>query len=150
MSVLKKCLLFIASMLVMNFSFAQSTSNIQITEPMVRSTLPGQMMSSAYLTIENKGNVADRLISASFSGAKEVQIHEMKMDGDTMKMRQMNSLEIPAKGKAQLSPGGNHLMLMNLKDPIQDGQSIKMILQFEKAGKVEIEIPAKSMKMQMH
>ncbi len=126
------------------------SKTVQITSPQVRVTLPGQSVSSAYMTIKNPSAVADRLVSVSFSGAKEVQIHEMKMDGNTMKMRQLSGLDIPANGKVELRPGGNHLMLIDLKEPIQDGQAVKMTLQFEKAGKIEVAFPAKSMSSHMH
>lgn len=118
--------------------------NLQIVKPMVRATLPGQSMSSGYLTIENKGSTADRLIAATFSKAKEVQIHEMKMDGDKMMMRQVTGLDVPANGMLELKPGGYHLMLIGLDGAIKEGEQVKINLQFEKAGKVEVIFPSQA------
>lgn len=142
----KAIVLILITTFTMGSVFGQNQNKlIEITDQNVRASLPGQSVSSAYLTIENKSSTPDRLISVSFTGAKEVQIHEMKMDGNNMMMRQLPSLEIPAKGKAELKPGGNHLMLMSLKEPIQNGQTIKMTLQFESAGKVEVDFPVRAM-----
>jgi len=116
--------------------------NLQIVKPMVRATLPGQSMSSGYVTIENKGSTPDRLIAATFAKAKEVQIHEMKMDGDKMMMRQVTGLDVPANGMLELKPGGYHLMLIGLDGAIKEGEQIKINLQFEKAGKVEVTFPS--------
>jgi copper(I)-binding protein len=132
-------------------TFAQTQAgNLQISQPTVRTTSPGQMMSSAYLVIENKGATPDRLVAVSYSFAKEVQIHEMKMDGDKMMMRQMTALEIPGNSSVELKSGGYHLMMMGLKEPIKEGEAVKMTLQFEKAGKVEISFQTKSMAGMKH
>jgi len=73
------------------------------------------------------------------------------MDGDKMMMRQMTSIEIPANGTVELKPGGYHLMLMGLDSPIKDGEQLKMTLQFEKAGKVDVVFPSQAMGgMKMH
>jgi copper(I)-binding protein len=142
----------VMSLIVMTMANAQTkVGNLQIIKPSARATAPGQSISSAYLTIENKGTTADRLVSVSFSRAKEVQLHEMKMDGDKMMMRQMTGIEIPANGTVELKPGGYHLMLMGLDSPIKDGEQLKMTLQFEKAGKVDVVFPSQAMGgMKMH
>jgi len=140
------------SLLVMTIAHAQTkVGNLQIIKPSVRATSPGQSISSAYLTIENKGSTTDRLVAVSFARAKEVQLHEMKMDGDKMMMRQMTGIEIPANGSVELKPGGYHLMLMGLDSAIKDGEQLKMTLQFEKAGKVDVVFPSQALGgMKMH
>jgi copper(I)-binding protein len=148
----KKFWMVVMSLIVMTMANAQTkVGNLQIIKPSERATAPGQSISSAYLTIENKGTSADRLVAVSFARAKEVQLHEMKMDGDKMMMRQITSVEIPANGIVELKPGGNHLMLMGLDSPIKDGEQLKMTLQFEKAGKVDVVFPSQAMGgMKMH
>jgi copper(I)-binding protein len=69
----------------------------------------------------------------------------MKMEGDKMMMRQLTSLEIPANGSVELKPGGYHLMMMGVQEPIKEGEQVKMTLQFEKAGKVDLIFPAQSL-----
>jgi len=142
----------VISLIVMTIANAQTkVGNLQIVKPSARVTAPGQSISSAYLTIENKGTTADRLVAVNFARAKEVQLHEMKMDGDKMMMRQMTGIDIPANGTVELKPGGYHLMLMGLDSPIKDGEQLKMTLQFEKAGKVDVVFPSQAMGgMKMH
>lgn len=115
--------------------------DLKIMHPSVRATAAGQMLSSAYVTIENKSKQPDRLISASSTRAKEIQIHMMRMDGDKMMMRQIPSLEIPANTVVELKSGGYHLMLMDLNNGIAEGEKVLISLQFEKAGKVDVVFP---------
>ena len=124
--------------------FSQASNTIQISDAYARATSPGQVVGAGYLTISNLANTNDRLLSASFTRVGQVQIHEMKMEGDRMMMRELNGLEIPAKGSAQLKPGGNHLMFMQLKEPFKEGEVLQVQLQFEKAGKVDIKLPIKA------
>ncbi len=149
---LNQFFILILSLLVMTIAHAQTkVGNLQIVKPSARATAPGQSISSAYLTIENKGPTTDRLVAVSFARAKEVQLHEMKMDGDKMMMRQIQGLEIPANGSVELKPGGYHLMLMGLDSAIKDGEQLKMTLQFEKAGKVDVVFPSQALGgMKMH
>jgi copper(I)-binding protein len=73
------------------------------------------------------------------------QVHEMKMEGDVMKMGELkDGLEIPAGAKVELKPGGFHIMFMGLKEGIKEGDAVKVKLVFEKAGEVEIEMPAQA------
>jgi copper(I)-binding protein len=150
-SIIQKFFIVIFSICCISLTNAQTKlGNLQISKQMARATAPGQSMSSAYLLIENKGSTPDRLLTVTYSRAKEVQIHEMKMEGDKMMMRQMTALEIPANGSVELKSGGYHLMMLGLQEPIKEGDSVKMTLQFEKAGKVDISFQTKSMAGMKH
>jgi copper(I)-binding protein len=92
------------------------------------------------MKIENKGT-ADQLVSASSPVAGEVQLHEMSMDGNVMKMRQVKDIAVPANGAVELKPGGYHLMFLNLKGPFNAGQTVPVKLKFAKAGEVEVKLP---------
>jgi periplasmic copper chaperone A len=128
--------------------------DLQISQAWVRATLPGQPAAGGFLTIENKGQAADRLLSASSPLTPVTQIHEMKMEGDVMKMAELaDGLEIPAGGKVELKPGGFHIMFLALDRQVMEDETVKVILSFEKAGKVEIDMPvqpanAKQMELQ--
>ena len=136
----------VTNLFFMHDVFSQSNTNsIQIIKPIVRVSAPGQSMSSSYFQIQNKGSSADKLVGVTFSRAKEVQLHEMKMDMDRMMMRQINAIEIPANGSVELKPGGYHLMIMGLDNPIKEGEQLKMTLQFEKAGKIDVTFSSESM-----
>ena len=123
-------------------AFAQSAKvgGLEIDDAFTRATAPGQQVAGGFLKIENKG-VADQLISASSPVAGEVQLHEMAMEGNVMKMRQVEDIAVPANGVVQLKPGGYHLMFLNLKGPFVVGESIPVKLKFAKAGDVEVKFP---------
>ena len=118
--------------------------NIKIENAYTRSTVPGQQVAGGFMKIENKGGV-DQLISASSPVAGEVQLHEMAMEGNVMKMRQVKDIAVPAGGAVELKPGGLHLMFMNIKAPLAAGESVPVKLKFAKAGEVEVKMPVNAM-----
>jgi copper(I)-binding protein len=118
---------------------------INISLPFTRATLPNAPVGGGFLTIENTGTEADRLISATSTVAGDTQIHEMAMDGDVMKMRQLvDGLEIPAGETVVLAPGGFHIMFMGLKQAFVEGETVAVTLTFEKAGSVEVLLPVEA------
>ena len=74
-----------------------------------------------------------------------VEIHEMAMDGNVMKMRQVKDIAVPAGGAVELKPGGLHLMFMNIKAPLAAGETVPVKLKFAKAGEVEVKMPVNAM-----
>jgi periplasmic copper chaperone A len=123
-------------------SMAQSATvgSIKIENAYTRATAPGQEVAGGFMKIENKG-AADQLVSASSPAAGEVQLHEMAMEGNVMKMREVKSIAVPAHGMVELKHGGYHLMFLNLKGPFNAGQSVPVKLKFAKAGEVEVKFP---------
>jgi len=117
-------------------AFAQ----VKVEQPWARPTVEGQMAGGAFLKIQNVGG-ADRLLSASSSAAGMVQLHTMSMEGDVMKMREVEAIDLPAGKTVELKPGGLHLMLMGLKSPLKEGSKVPLTLKFEKAGEVKVEVP---------
>ncbi|MAZ18648.1 copper chaperone PCu(A)C [Oricola sp.] len=114
--------------------------NLEIIHPLARATPPNAPVSGGYMVIRNTGTEPDRLIGGATDFAGEVEIHEMSMDGEVMKMRQLvDGLEIPAGGEVTLKPGGYHVMFMQLKDQLQPDAKKKVTLRFEKAGEIEVE-----------
>jgi copper(I)-binding protein len=129
----------LAVALAIGFSHAQSSSSISIEKPFSRATPGGSKVGVGYMTITNKGPTADRLVSASSPAAGKIEIHEMKMQDGIMKMREIpGGLPIEAGKTAALAPGGNHLMLVELKAPLKQGDKVPVTLNFEKAGKVDV------------
>jgi copper(I)-binding protein len=126
---------------------AQSASvgPIKIEQAYTRATMPGQQVAGGFMKIENKGGPADQLISASSPVAGEVQLHEMSMEGNVMKMRQVKDIAVPAGGSVELKPGGLHLMFMNIKAPLTSGETVPVKLKFAKAGEVEVRMPVNVM-----
>lgn len=115
--------------------------DLEISNGFSRATLPNAPVGGGYITITNKGAEADRLVSAASPAAGVVQIHQMKMDGDVMKMNELpDGVEIPAGATVVLEPGGLHIMFMKLNAPFVEGTKIPVTLTFEKAGSVDVEL----------
>jgi hypothetical protein len=114
---------------------------LQIGQPWARATPPTAPSGGGFLTITNKGTAPDRLVSASSPAAGAVQVHEMKMEGSIMRMREVEKgLEIPPGATVTLAPGGLHLMMMGLKVPFKKDEKVPVTLVFEKAGKIDVEL----------
>ncbi|MEI7770598.1 MAG: copper chaperone PCu(A)C [Chloroflexales bacterium] len=99
--------------------------------------------SAAYLTITNSGSTADALLKAESDVANSVELHTMTMVDNVMKMTPVEKIDIPASGKAELKPGGFHVMLIGLRHDLKEGDVVKLTLTFQTAGKVEVEAPVR-------
>jgi copper(I)-binding protein len=141
-SLTKSCLLT-AAMLVAGIAQAHSfnAGDLSIDHPYARATVGSQPNGAAYMQIENKGKTDDALLSASSPVAATVEVHSMKMEGDVMKMRAVDSLELKAGSKLEMKPGdGYHVMLLGLKKPLKAGDKFPLTLSFRKAGKVKVSV----------
>ena len=113
--------------------------DLVITQAWSRATPKGAKTGAGYLTIENKGSTPDRLIGGSADVAGKVEIHEMAMSKGVMKMRPLETGLVIEPGKTvKLAPGGYHVMLMDLKSQLKQGDKLPITLEFEKAGKVTV------------
>ncbi|MBB5046357.1 hypothetical protein HNR60_001102 [Rhodopseudomonas rhenobacensis] len=113
--------------------------DLLITQPWSRATPGGAKVAGGYLTIENKGTAPDRLLSGTAAIAGKVELHEMSMDNGVMTMRPLDKgLAIAPGQSVKLAPGGYHLMLMELKGGLKQGEQVPVTLTFEKAGKVDV------------
>ena len=116
--------------------------SIHITAPWARATPKGASSGAAYVTIANKGTVPDRVTCVLSDVSAACQIHTMAMERGVMKMRPVEGgLEIKPGETVTLKPSGLHLMLVDLKHPLEQGKVVEATLQFEKAGTVKIEFP---------
>lgn len=112
---------------------------IAIGHPYARATLPGQPTGGAYLRLENAG-AADKLVSVKAGVSQGVELHTSSMEGDVMRMRQVDAIDVPSNKSVVLEPGGTHIMLVGLKAPLKEGDSFPMTLKFEKAGEVTVDV----------
>ena len=138
--------------LAMAFGLALSTNapasahdyrlgSLEISQPWTRATPATAQTGGGFLTITNKGTTPDRLIAARSPASNKVEVHEMKMDGNVMKMRELEKgLEIPAGATVTLKPGGYHIMFMGLKAPLAKDAKVPVTLVFEKAGSIDVEL----------
>ena len=115
------------------------SGDLVISQTWSRATPGGAKVAAGYLTIENRGKAADRLVSAVADVSARVEVHEMAVANGIMTMRPLdNGLPVEPGKTVKLAPGGYHLMLMDLKGPLKQGDKVPVTLQFEKAGKVSV------------
>jgi hypothetical protein len=118
---------------------------IEVKEPWTRATVFGASVAAGFLTIEDKGNQADRLTGASADVAQKVEIHEMSMEDGVMKMRALpDGIEIKPGETVTLKPGGVHLMMFGLKEKLVPGSMVRVTLNFAKAGAIRVELPVQN------
>ncbi len=124
---------------------AAASAQTTVTEPWVRGTVGQQQATGAFMRLTSAQG--GKLVSVSTPMAGTAEIHEMKMDGNTMKMRQVPTLELPAGKMVELKPGGYHIMLMDLKLPMKPGALVPLTLEVVgQDGKVEtlhLKVPVK-------
>jgi copper(I)-binding protein len=114
--------------------------SLEIQHPWSRATPKGATVAGGYMKITNTGKTPDRLIGGSTAAAPKFEIHEMSMDGGVMKMRMLpKGIEIKPGQTVELKPGGYHLMFVGITAPLEQGKRVKGTLEFEKAGKIEVE-----------
>ncbi|OWQ93968.1 hypothetical protein CDN99_04440 [Roseateles aquatilis] len=117
--------------LLLSAGLAQA--QVVVTGQWVRATVAQQKSTGAFMQL--KSPTAVKLVSVSSPAAGVAEVHEMAMDGSVMRMRPVPALEVPANKPVELKPGSYHVMLMDLKKPIQDGEVVPLTLVFEDAAK---------------
>lgn len=122
-------------------------SQVTVREPWVRATVPQQKATGAFMQLLSAQDA--QLVGAQSPVAGVVEVHEMAMDGGVMKMRAVPRLALPAGKAVELQPGGYHVMLMDLKGQVKDGDTVPVTLLVEgKDGKrqsIELKVPARGM-----
>ena len=127
------------------FAHDAKVGDLVIMEPWARATIGQGKTAAAYLTVVNHGAAGDRLVAVSTPVAGKAALHTHIMEEGVAKMRPVEALEIQAKGSTALKPGGLHVMLMNLEQPLKEGEAFPMTLTFETAGEVEVEVHVQAM-----
>lgn len=135
-------------------SFASLSANamdykagdLTVTGAWTRATPPKAKAGGGFVEIVNNGSEDDRLIAAKSDVAGKVELHEMTVTDGVMKMREMEGgIAIPAGETVTLQPGGLHIMFMGLKDSFEEGTMVPVVLTFEKAGDLAVELPVAKM-----
>ncbi|HEY8084790.1 MAG TPA: copper chaperone PCu(A)C [Methylophilaceae bacterium] len=134
------------TLLALLFFSISAFADVTISNAWVRDTKPGQDVGAAYMTLKSPADT--QLIKVESQMAGTVEIHEMSMNNGVMKMRMLDTLALPANKAVELSPGGFHLMLFDMKKPFVPGTQVDMVLTFKgKAGKTfkqKITVPVKT------
>lgn len=116
---------------------ATRAGDLTIQQPWTRAAGQGAT-AAGFMEISNRGSAADRLLSASSSMARAIELHTMLRDGDVMRMRAVDAIEVRAGQTVALRPGGFHLMLIGLSQPLRQGETVPVTLRFERAGEVQV------------
>ncbi|MES0880030.1 copper chaperone PCu(A)C [Roseibium sp. SCP14] len=120
--------------------------DLTLTHPWTRATPPKAKAGGGFVEIVNTGSEGDRLINVSSDVAGKTEIHEMAVTDGVMKMRKLeDGIEIPAGETVTLKPGGLHIMFMGLNQSFEEGATVPVVLTFEKAGDVTIELSVAKM-----
>lgn len=142
---MKRYLLSIAVLFVLTgLSFAQS--KVVVEDAWIGEVPPSSPVAAAYMTIRNEGTADDKLLSVTTSVAGHTMFHETMIDDKGVaKMEMIDALVIPAGKSVTLKPGGTHVMLMDMKEPVTGKEKIELELKFENAGDIKVEAPVKKL-----
>jgi len=124
-----------------------ASAEVTVSDAWIRGTVAGQKVTGAFMQLSSTADAA--LVEVASPSAKFVEIHEMKKDGDVMRMKAIDRLPLPAGKSVALTPGGYHMMLFDLKGPLKPGDVVPLTLTFEdSAGKrstVEVKAAVKAL-----
>ena len=120
------------------FCAALANAQVQVENAWARATVQGQKATGAFMKITAKDG--SRLVGAQSPAAGVTEVHEMKMEGDVMKMRALPGLDLPAGKTVELKPGGYHVMLMDLKAPLMKDSKLPLTLVFKDAKGVQSQL----------
>ncbi len=127
-----------ASLMLFSGAALAQGSDVQITNAWARATPGGAQTAAAYVTVESP--TGDRLTGASTPAAQKTELHEMTMEGNVMKMRPVEGIDLPAGKPVTLKPGGYHIMLTGLAKPLKEGETFPLTLDFAKAGAKQVNV----------
>ena len=122
---------------------ALSAETVRAGNAWVRTPAPGQKTAAAYLDLTSDTDAA--LIAAESPAAGKVELHTMNMDGGVMRMRPVQKIDLPAGKTVKLAPGGLHIMLLDIKRPLKEGDKVPLVLKFERSGEVKVELHVEPM-----
>lgn len=142
--------LLLTGLLLSPLGYAQT--DIVAQHPYARATPPNAPTSAVFAELVNNGDSDRTIVAASTPAAGKVELHDVIKDGDVMKMRQVEAFTVPAQGKLVLKPGSFHIMLFDLKQPFNEGDSIDVQLTFKNGEQVAFTAPIKKVMkgMQQH
>ncbi|MCK7610878.1 copper chaperone PCu(A)C [Roseibium sediminicola] len=123
-----------------------TAGDLTISQAWTRATPPKAKAGGGFVAIRNSGTEDDRLVAASSDVAAKVELHEMTVTDGVMKMRHLeDGISVPAGETVALKPGGLHIMFMGLNQSFEEGNTVPVVLTFEKAGDVAVELPVAKM-----
>ena len=136
----------VTAALFLHASSLFAVSDLDVRDAWVRATVPGQPVAAAYLTLQSPRHL--RLVSARSEVAQAVEIHEMSLTDGVMRMRHLESLEVPGGQVIRMTPGGIHLMLLDVRRPLLAGEQIELdlvtVARDEKPRTTRVRVPVRN------
>lgn len=136
---MKRLSLFAAGLLVSVGALAGSADNVTVLDPYVRLAPPNAPATGAFMVIKNNGDTDVKVLKADNPVSRVTELHTHLNEGGVMKMRPVPSVDIKAKGEAVLKPGGLHVMLIDLKTPLKEGDIVPITLTFEDGSSKKVD-----------
>ncbi len=136
--------LLAASSLATTALAAGAADSITVVDPYVRQAPPGAPATGAFMVIRNSGSKEIKVIKADNPASKLTELHTHLNEGGMMKMRQVANIPVAAGGEAVLKPGGLHVMLIDLKTQLKDGDTVPITLSFDDGSSKKIDVPVKN------
>ena len=138
--------LFSITVLFVLAGMSHAQGKVVVEDAWIGKVPPSSPVAAAYMTIRNDGTADDKLLSVTTSISGHTMIHETVVDENGVaKMDMVDALVIPAGNSVTLKPGGTHVMLMDLKEPVTGKEKIELDLKFENAGEIKVEAPVKKL-----
>jgi copper(I)-binding protein len=137
----KSVVLGVLLLLTLPQAIMAGESSVVASNGWVRAVPPGTRVSAAYLELKNNGSKDDRLISASSPLAGVVELHNVRSDAGVISMYPVEGIPLPAGGGVELKPGSYHIMLIDLQHQPKPGDTVEVVLQFEQAGSLVLDLP---------
>ena len=142
---MKQISLFAASLLFSAGVLAGAADQVAVQDPYVRLAPPNAPATGAFMVIKNNGDKDVKVVKADNPASRVTELHTHLNEGGVMKMRQVPAIDIKAKGEAVLKPGGLHVMLIDLKEPLQEGGTVPITLQ--ESGVISMTLPISVMRI---
>ena len=133
-----------AAMLSIFSASAAYSGDVAVDDPFARASAGAAKVGGVFMTLKNSGPAADALVAAESPVAARAELHTHIREGDIIRMRPVEAIDVPPGGAVSLRPGGQHVMLIDLRQPLKQGETFPLTLTLAKAGKMTIEVPVKS------
>lgn len=124
-------------------SAAGLADQVSVADPYVRMAPPGSKTTGAFMTLKNAGDKEAKLVTAASSAANVTELHNHINDGGVMRMRQVKEIAVPARGEVALKPGSYHVMLIDMKAPLKEGDHVMINLGFADGSSKEVHATVK-------
>ena len=126
-----------------------AASSVTVSDAYARAVPPGQPNSASFMTLHNNSAADHALLGAGSAAAEAVELHTHSMKDGMMQMRRVEKIDIPAGAETRLQPGGLHVMLIGLKQPLHPGEAVSLSLQFDDGSTLDVSAPVRKLQMKM-